>query len=719
MRLEYIMNQLFRTWISLWTILLFEGIIGISSICGSTINESDDGLAQRDVYRWKEYNDGLTSWSIVGIAIDFQNPSTVYALTRSHGLYKTVNSGASWVEENEGLSEPHIVHSGHLRGNLLTMDPNNPEILFANFNGEVYKYTDVEGKPQWININNGIDVCTSPGVAGILVDPQNSDHIFAAHIVSGCSGGIFESWDAHLNEDLTWEQIASWTGSGAMENDAWTLTIDPTDSSKLFCAPPYLGFLYSKDGGHYWYRNTPLGEGRKGANIIVVHPDITNRVILGHPKGIHHGTYTIQGEDFIWTWTDLTGSVSGYIWDIDFALSDHNIAYAVSSHGLFRSDDGGLSWTEIGSYEDLFLKSVAIDPANPDIIYLGTGNGMYRSIDSGVHVTDITNEILPEMEVRATAIAPADPNTFYCNIFGVGFYKSVDQGRSWIQTSGESGVTKTITIHVDKDNPDVVYAGLEFLYKSVDGGLEWSVSLDTERNEQFFDIDMDSQGNLYATSIYTVASDERYAEFYKSTDSGLTWESPNESFHHRSICTGPIVVDPNDIVYVASYDFLRRSTDGGENWTKLTSGLTGDPCDRWIDGLAVDPVEPNRLYLCARSHNLFTSTDQGDSWSELSMPVPLYPGRIIFDHRDHSVFYVFGLYGWCKYTDYGTVHEEMSTEGIDAPYMNFRGSALQDPLDANRFITGDFFQGFLIFDNHNLLPHPRNHATLHFKDNCH
>ena len=694
-------NTTFSKGLTFGVIVIFIGICFMPIISGnfSNIDKCNLYSSLTNNRYWKESNDGLISWNIVGVVIDHQNPLTVYALTRSHGLYKSTNGGASWVEKNEGLPNPLNVWCGHMHGNLLTMDPNNSEILYANFGSYAYKYLNLDGNEKWININNGIDVCNPPGVAGVIVDPQDSNHIFAALIVSGCSGGIFESYNAGLNEDLTWTQIASWSGSGLIENDAWTLAIDPNDNSTLFSAPPYLGFLYSTNGGHYWYRNTPLGEGRKAGNIVVIHPEVTNRIIFGHPDGIHVGTYTIDRDDLIWDWTDLTESVSGYVWDIDISKSDSNIIYAISSNGLFKSNNGGWNWSEIGSYEDLFPKSIAIDPTNPDIIYIGTGNGMYKSIDGGLNLIDITNEIPSEREVQATAIAPSDPNIYYCNLYGVGFFKSSNRGKTWTAKSSESGVSRTISILVDNNDPDVVYSGLDRIYKSVDGGSNWVISLDTGRNENFFDIEMDSQGNLYATSIYTISASERYAEIYKSTNNGLTWTGPNEFFHHRSICTGPIVIDLEDTIYVASYDFIRKSTDGGENWIKLTKGLTGDPYDKWVDGLAVDILELNRLYLCSRSHNIFVSTDYGNSWSYLPVMGPDYPGRIIIDHQNHSIFYVFGLLGWYRYTNFGDKYTEMPIEGINSPYMNFRRSALQDPLDASRFITGDLFQGFLVFEN--------------------
>ena len=142
---------------------------------------------------------------------------------------------------------------------------------------------------------------------------------------------------------------------------------------------------------------------------------------------------------------------------------------------------------------------------------------------------------------------------------------------------------------------------------------------------------------------------------------------------------------------------LRRSTDGGKTWTKLSAGLAGHRDDKWVEA-GGDPVEPSRLYLVSRSHRLFVSEDHGATWALLDAAAPQYPGRVAVDHAEHSTFYVFGLNGWRRYEGFGESSIDMPTTGIQASFTNFRRTALQDPLAADRFVTGDAFQGFLVLE---------------------
>ncbi|MFN2115356.1 MAG: hypothetical protein ACK2T6_06550 [Anaerolineae bacterium] len=641
---------------------------------------------------WAESNDGLTSWSVVGLQVDPFDRDTVYALTRSHGMYRSIDGGRSWFADNTGLPDHPNVSMGHTHGNLLTIDPNDGGVLYANFGGQAHKYRRDSG---WMDINAGIDVCDGRAVVAMVVDPQDSSHIFAGLIASGCPGGIYESTDADADAGLTWSHIASWSGSGQLENDAWTLAIDPSDASRLFVAPPYLGFLYSTDGGRHWRRDTPLGEGRRGASVVAVHPVQTNRVVLGHGSGIHVGEYAASADGFDWSWSDLTDQVQGYVWDIDFAPSEPDTVMAATTAGLFRSEDGGESWHSVGDHAGRFVKSAAFDPTDPATVYLGSGNGVFRSTDGGWTVEDVTGEIPPEMEVQATAISDLDPSVYYCNLYGVAFCVSKHRGHEWRCPSNDPRVTRAIAIAVHTWAPGIVYTGMESVLRSEDWGETWQVVLDPGEGRQFFDIEADPAGVLWAGAVYTISAEERYAELYRSTDRGDTWTGPIEDFTHRSISVGPIVSLGDGVVYVASYDHVRRSEDGGVTWQRLTNGLSGHPDDKWVDGLAVDPEEPNRLYLVSRGHRLLGSVDGGESWQLLDAAAPQYPGRVIIDYSDHRVFYVFGLNGWRRYEDFGARSVDLPTAGIHASYNNFRRTALQDPLYPDRFVTGDLFQGFL------------------------
>lgn len=329
-----------------------------------------------------------------------------------------------------------------------------------SINGQPYRTLD--GAQTWDNINNGIEVCApNYQVAGILIDPQDPNHIFAGHQASGCGGGIFESFD----RGYSWTQIAGWgMGSGAMTNDAWALDIDPTNASKIYCAPAYLGFLYSEDGGHYWIQSRPEGADGSGATVTV-HPTFTNRILFGHSYGLY------RSEDYGLTWTDMTAIVGQIVYDIEFAPSNPNIGYTVGLGGLFKTEDAGLAWTEIGDYDEKAFRTIAVHPTDPDTIYLGSGSsGVFRSTDGGLSITEINQGLPTSINVRTVAIASSNPNIYYALVLNRGFYRSEDRGETWTLVSTHPGVTDTIDLEVTNKDPNILFAGYNRLYKSTDGG---------------------------------------------------------------------------------------------------------------------------------------------------------------------------------------------------------------------------------------------------------
>jgi len=169
-----------------------------------------------DNYRWVTHNDGIQAGGRVsGIVIDPNATSTVYFLSNSGGVFKTTNSGAAWSEVSTGLASKYSMW-GHIYGNLLTMDPNDSSILYASLNGVIYKTTN--GGTSWVEASDGTSVTSRSGssvtdtIAGIIVDPADSDHLFAATVVSGHDGGVFESNDGAT----TWTQVAGSSQSGSI-----------------------------------------------------------------------------------------------------------------------------------------------------------------------------------------------------------------------------------------------------------------------------------------------------------------------------------------------------------------------------------------------------------------------------------------------------------------------------------------------------------------------
>lgn len=133
-------------------------------------------------------------------------------------------------------------------------------------------------RPAWVQSNEGLE---SWAFVGLAIDPEEPRNVYALTR----SQGLWVSKDGgdHWIADNRGLVAPHTVWDGRMCGNL--LTIDP---SLFYSSPPYLGFLYSTYGGHYWRRATPLGEGRRAGTVVAGHPTITNRVVLGYPGGSPH-----------------------------------------------------------------------------------------------------------------------------------------------------------------------------------------------------------------------------------------------------------------------------------------------------------------------------------------------------------------------------------------------------------------------------------------------
>ncbi len=661
--------------IALFTFLL----LAISAFpCNSIFAAPDDNMV------WTQHNDGISGSSIVGVAINSSDTDTVYALTTNSGVYKTTDGGDSWTAANSGLPDSKTVGSAHLYGNLLTMDPHNSSVLYANFGGKIFKTTN--GASSWNESNSGIEVCApNYAIAGVIVDPTDSNHLLAGHTVSGCLGGIFES----TNEGSSWSRI---TTTGPINNDAWPLAIDPGNSQHLYVAPVYLSFLYSTDGGSTWIRNVPTGASNAG-QALAVHPTTHTRIFYGDSTGLY-----ISSDSGL-SWTSLTSQVPGTVYDIKFAETDSNLGYIASTEGIFKTLNGGTSWSEIGSHGDLTPRTLAIDPTDYNTIYLGSSaSGMYKSSDGGNTFAEINDGIPVSLDVSSLAIAPSNHDVYYAALYGLGFFRSDDRGYTWREVSSSyTQVNNTNYILIDPTDEDTLYAGFGATYKSTDGGETFTLVNDPAGDQsQYFQaaaIDPENPSHLIIADNHTLVT-------YQSLDAGNTWD-PIASFNPNSYIMN-IQFDPTNSnnVYAATYDYFWKSTDNGDSWTRIIDGFTAG-FDHQVDALAIDPAHPTTLYIGTRSDHVLKSIDSGVSWTTtgyVSDTGGATPNWLITDSSGNV--YAFNFYGWEQSTDGGATWETQSTEGLDSSFFLFNFTARIDPDDETRFITGDYFDGVNIFENY-------------------
>ena len=210
------------------------------------------------------------------------------------------------------------------------------------------------------------------------------------------------------------------------------------------------------------------------------------------------------------------------------------------------------------------------------------------------------------------------------------------------------------------------------VYRSSDGGKNWeNVGLKTSEHIAKIIVDPRDSKIIYAASQGPLWSAGGERGLYKSTDWGNTWKQILKISEHTGVTD--IVIDPRnpDVIYAASYQRRRhvftlinggpesaiyKSTDGGENWDKLKSGLPS--VDMGRIGLAISPVNPDYVYAIIEAANdkggFFRSTNRGATWEKQNSMIarsPQYYMEIFCDPI--NVDKVYSLDTWTKVTTDG------------------------------------------------------------------
>ena len=244
------------------------------------------------------------------------------------------------------------------------------------------------------------------------------------------------------------------------------------------------------------------------------------------------------------------------------------------------------------------VSRVAGVPGDPLTFYAATAqSGVWKSVDGGHEWTPVFDD-QPLLSTGAIAVAPSDPNVVYvgtgeANIRGNvqpgnGIYRSTDAGRSWKHVFDQQGQIGKIVVH--PTNPEIAFAALlghafgpnpeRGVYRTVDGGRSWARVLGVDADTGASDVSFDP-GNPHILFA------------------GL-WQARRFPWGMTSGGAG---------------SGLYRSTDGGENWTRLTAH--GLPDGIWGKvGVAVAPSDGQRVYALieAEQGGLYRSDDGGTTW---------------------------------------------------------------------------------------------------------
>lgn len=303
--------------------------------------------------------------------------------------------------------------------------------------------------------------------------------------------------------------------------------------------------------------------------------------------------------------------------------------------GIYKSTDGGRTFTNMGLKESHHIDRVVTHPTNQDVVYVasqghlwdvGGDQGVFRTRDGGRTWQKLTNGLPNDGRTGASELVmdPSNPNILYAGFWerlrepnrftsggpNGGIYKSTDGGDSWTKlTNGlPTGATGKIGMDIYRKNPRILVAQVEHGFQPA-------------RNSADFN-DMSKLGS----------------GIYRSEDGGATWQFVNRE-NNRPFYYSHVYIDPNNdqrIFVLATV--ARVSEDGGKTFTRTLDGIAGDFHALWID-----PANSQRLYV-GDDKGAYASYDGGF-------------GFIMFDNMDLGQFYGVSVDNRDPYWVYGGLQD--------------------------------------------------------------
>ncbi|MGA1465544.1 MAG: T9SS type A sorting domain-containing protein, partial [Balneolaceae bacterium] len=366
---------------------------------------------------------GIRSGVPIDMVVHPEDPDVVYVNNYGGGVFKSEDGGQNWVSWSKGYSGADI-HS-------IAVDPNDPSKILANGRSGIFKSDDAG--ENWIGISYGY--AAFPEGFGSVFDPADQ---------TGKTLLCSDEHESYLlrSEDggLNWTPVLYLeTGEVGNRHGARTISFAPSNPKIVYAgfmaagfhANPHeldfaesMGVYRSVDGGKNWQEiNTGLPSGAQARNvtdIAISHQD-PNLVYISLREGGIYKT-TDGGQN----WIDAKGTLPAGenwndVWKEDDPIprnslltvavhpeDDQTIVIGCNSFGIYRSQNGGASWSQVltpqrlideGTRDHGHITSIVIDPTEPSNIYAGEWHGgVYHSPDNGTS-WNVINEMLSTRSV--------------------------------------------------------------------------------------------------------------------------------------------------------------------------------------------------------------------------------------------------------------------------------------------------------------------------------
>jgi photosystem II stability/assembly factor-like uncharacterized protein len=398
--------------------------------------------------------------------------------------------------------------------------------------------------------------------------------------------------------------------------------------------------------------------------------------------------------------------------------------------GVWKSSDGGASWLPLTDGTAISsVGALAIAASDHNVIYVGTGeaaprgdmtygDGVYKSLDGGKTWSHIGLE--DTRQIGALIVDPHNPDVVLVAALGHAFgpnkergvFRTTDGGKSWTKVLYKDEQSGAIDVSFDPNDPRIVYAALwqarrlpwnfssggpgSGLYRSSDGGVTWKQLSGGGLPTGILGRIHVSVSGADSRRIYAMIEAQE-GGLYRSDDAGASWKrvSDDGRLTQRAWYFSTVLADPKqvDTVY-AENTGLFRSTDGGRTF-ELLPARHGDHHGLWID-----PTEPKRI-IESSDGGASISFDRGKTWSTQANQPTAQFYHVAVDNR-----FPYYLYG-AQQDNTSIAIASMDDEGAIVErdwYDVFAGECgfvIPDPRDAD-IVYGTSENQIGRFDKHNM-----------------
>ena len=390
-----------------------------------------------------------------------------------------------------------------------------------------------------------------------------------------------------------------------------------------------------------------------------------------------------------------SAAMSGRFVDLAVYETHPHVFYAASATGgLYKTTNNGTTWTALfGDQAVHSIGAIALDQRDTSIVWVGTGeranrqssswgDGVYKSTDGGRTFTHVG--LRASAHIGRIVIDPANSDRVFVAAMGQlwganeerGLYRTLDGGRSWTRVLNVDANTGVVDVAMHASDPNTLYAASyqrrrtpfgfdgggpgSALWKSTDGGTTWRKLTNGLPAGEYGRIGIAIYRRDPRTVYASIEQGERYtastnyeeakAGLYRSQDGGETWEQMS-TWNPRPMYASQVIVDPNDPCTVYMMNFFSGSTDCGKTSRTLNQSLHGDDRFMWVN-----PANSDHL-IKADDGGIGISYDRAKTW-------------LYVQHLNVSQWYRVSFDMQTPYRIYGGLQDNGSWSGPSATYRS-------------------------------------------------